>query len=177
MQTTTATRTTTETNVNLSIRYDPSYMRTIPGIIKFVCVVLNLLGFICIVVSKFNGLSRAHFFNTVAMTGFWFTGILLIFYLFHVVERYFRIPWIQIELIFCALWTLLYLIASITVSTVNSGAFTAAAFFGFCAMIAYGYDTWLKFNAHRAGEIAQGQRRVVQQQTVIQQQTPSAFPA
>lgn len=42
-------------------------------------------------------------------------------------------------------------------------------------MVAYGYDTWLKFNAHRAGDIAQGQRRVVQQQTVIQ--TPSAFPA
>ena len=39
MQTTTATRTTTETNVNLSIRYDPTYFRTIPGIIKCVCVV------------------------------------------------------------------------------------------------------------------------------------------
>jgi uncharacterized membrane protein len=111
------------------------------------------------------------------MTGFWFTGILLVFYVFHVIERFFRIPWIQIELIFCAIWTLLYLIAAISVSTVNAGSYTAAAFFGFCAMVAYGYDTWLKFNAHRAGEIAQGERRVVQQQTVIQQQTPSAFPA
>jgi uncharacterized membrane protein len=110
------------------------------------------------------------------MIGFWFTGILLIFYVFHVVERYFRIPWIQIELIFCALWTLLYLIASITVSTVNSGAYTAAAFFGFCAMVAYGYDTWLKFQAHKTGEIAQGSRKVVSQ-TIITQQTPSAFPA
>jgi uncharacterized membrane protein len=109
------------------------------------------------------------------MTGFWFTGILLVFYLFHVIERFFRIPWIQIELIFCALWTLFYLIAAILISTVNSGACTAAAFFGFCAMIAYGYDTWLKFTAHRSGDIAQGQRRTVQQQTVIQ--TPSAFPA
>ena len=41
MQTTTATRTTTETNVNLAIRYDPEYFRTIPGIIKCVCVVSN----------------------------------------------------------------------------------------------------------------------------------------
>lgn len=139
---------------------------------------LNLLGFICILASKYTSLPSGSFFNTVAMTGFWFTGILLVFYLFHVIERFFRIPWIQIELVFCALWTLLYLIAAITVSTVNAGAFTAAAFFGFCAMVAYGYDTWLKFNAHRTGDIAQGQRRVVQQQqTVIQQQTPSAFPA
>lgn len=60
-------------------------------------------------------------------------------------------------------------------ATVNSGAYTTAAFFGFCAMIAYGYDAWLKFNAHRSGEIAQGQRVV--SQTVITQQTPSAFPA
>jgi uncharacterized membrane protein len=110
------------------------------------------------------------------MIGFWFTGILLIFYVFHVIERLFRIPWIQIELVFCAIWTFLYLIASICVSTVHSGAYTAAAFFGFCAMIFYGYDTWLKFNAHKSGDIAQGQRRIVQQ-TVVTQQTPSAFPA
>lgn len=109
------------------------------------------------------------------MTGFWFTGILLVFYLFHVVERFFRIPWIQIELIFCAIWAVLYLIASITVTTVPAGAYTAAALFGFCAMVAYACDAFLKFRAHRSGEIAQGQRRVVQQQTVIQ--TPSAFPA
>lgn len=109
------------------------------------------------------------------MTGFWFTGILLVFYVFHVIERFFRIPWIQIELIFCALWTVLYLIAGIAAASVNTAAYLVAAFFGFCAMVAYGYDTWLKFSAHRAGEIAQGQRQTVQQQTVIQ--TPSAFPA
>lgn len=111
------------------------------------------------------------------MTAFWFTGILLVFYVFHVVERYFRIPWIQIELIFCALWTVLYLIAAILAATVpQSGAYTSAAFFGFCAMVAYGYDAWLKFKAHKSGEIAQGQRKVVQQ-TVVTQQMPTAFPA
>lgn len=39
MQTTTATRTMTETNVNLAIRYDPTYFKTIPGILKCACVV------------------------------------------------------------------------------------------------------------------------------------------
>lgn len=42
MQTTTATRTMTETNVNLAIRYDPTYFKTIPGILKCVCVVSSL---------------------------------------------------------------------------------------------------------------------------------------
>jgi uncharacterized membrane protein len=111
------------------------------------------------------------------MTGFWFTGLLLLFYIFHVIERFFRIPWITIELIFCALWTVLYFIASVLVAVVSSSAMTAAGFFGFCAMVAYGYDSWLKFVAYRNGDIAQGQRKVVQQQTVITQQTPSAFPA
>jgi uncharacterized membrane protein len=142
----------------------------------FFCQVLNLLGFICIEISKYTNSKSGIFFNTVAMAGFWFTGILLVFYVFHVVERFYRIPWIQIELIFCALWTLLYLIAAIWVSTYSSSAYTAAAFFGFCAMVAYGYDTWIKFNAHKNGEIAQGQRKIVSQ-TVITQQTPSAFPA
>lgn len=50
MQTATATRTTTETSVNLSIRYDPSYFKTIPGILKVVCVVSSLpLGTRCLV--------------------------------------------------------------------------------------------------------------------------------
>jgi len=30
-------------------------------------------------------------------------------------------------------------------------------FFGFCAMVAYGYDAWLKFKAVKSGALAQGQ--------------------
>jgi len=43
MQSATATRTVTqsETNVNPSIRYDPTVFRTIPGILKCTCVVSN----------------------------------------------------------------------------------------------------------------------------------------
>lgn len=180
MQSATATRTVTqsETSVNPSIRYDPTVFRSIPGIIKCTCVVLNLLGFVCIESSRYTNLQSGTFFNTIAMIGFWFTGILLVFYVFHVVERFFRIPWIQIEMFFCICWSLLYLAASVSVSTVtHSGAYTAAAFFGFCAMVAYGYDSWLKFSAYKNGEIAQGTRKIVQQQTIVTQQTPSAFPA
>lgn len=30
-------------------------------------------------------------------------------------------------------------------------------FFGFCAMVVYGYDAWLKFKAAKSGALAQGQ--------------------
>lgn len=40
-------------------------------------------------------------------------------------------------------------------------------FFGFCAMLAYGYDAFLKFTSVKAGEIAQGERVVHQQATVV----------
>lgn len=58
--------------------------------------VLNLLGFICITVSTHSNHSRGGWFNTVAMGGFWFTGILLVLYLFHIVEKFVRIPWLKI---------------------------------------------------------------------------------
>ena len=58
--------------------------------------VLNILGFICIMVSEVNYHSRANWFNFVAMGGFWITGILLAFYLFHIIEKLHFIPWIML---------------------------------------------------------------------------------
>ncbi|XP_062547892.1 CKLF-like MARVEL transmembrane domain-containing protein 4 [Armigeres subalbatus] len=167
-QTATVTQTTTVTQPY--IRYDPEYARSVPGIIKIVCMVLNLIGFICIEVSYFSYLSRGTFFNTVAMLGFWFSGIMLVFYLFHVCEKFHKIPWLKIEMYFCAAWTLLYMLAASLAAATNVEVYHAAAFFGFCAMVAYGYDAFLKYKAVSSGEIAQGSRTVQQQQ---QQQTVS----
>jgi hypothetical protein len=86
-----------------------------------------LVGFICIEVSSFSYHSRGGFFNTVAMTAFWFTGILLAFYVFHVNERFYKIPWMKIEMWFCAIWTLLFLIASSLAASFGVEAYTAAA--------------------------------------------------
>lgn len=58
--------------------------------------VLNILGFICVMVSEVNWHSRANWFNFCAMGGFWITGILLAFYLFHVIEKLYFIPWIMV---------------------------------------------------------------------------------
>lgn len=161
----TTTTSVTQTTVSPDIRYDPTYIRTLPGIIKIACIVLNLIGFICIEVSAYSYHSRGSYFNSVAMIGFWFTGIMLFLYIFHVCEKFYKVPWLKIEMYFNAIWTILYLFAACFAATMNIEAYSAAAFFGFCAMVAYGYDAFLKFKAVRAGEIAQGSRSIQQQQT------------
>ncbi|EFN61419.1 CKLF-like MARVEL transmembrane domain-containing protein 4 [Camponotus floridanus] len=166
--TTTTTVTTTTTTTQPNIRFDPSYARTLPGILKIVQVVLNLLGFICITVSSHSSHSRGGWFNTVSMIGFWFTGILLVFYLFHIIEKFSRIPWLKIEFVFCTIWTVFYLLAASLAADYarHTEAFGVAAFFGFCAMVAYGYDAWLKFHAVKSGGLAQGQHTPKQVSTV-----------
>ncbi|XP_071448273.1 plasmolipin-like [Hetaerina americana] len=161
--TTTTTVTSTNTSVQTNIRFDSSYIRTLPGMLKVGQLVLNILGFICIIASNASHISRGSWFNTVAMGGFWFTGIVLALYLFHIVEKLYRIPWLKIEFVFCAIWTLFYLIAASLAAAFapHSEAFGAAAFFGFVAMVLYGIDAYLKFKAVRAGEIAQGERVIV----------------
>jgi len=168
---TTVTVTQTNTVVQPQIRYDPNYIKTIPGILKAIVIVLSLLGFICIEVSKYSYHSRGGFFNFVAMTAFWFSGLMLIFYMFHVVERFFKIPWLKVELGFYALWTLLYLLASTLAVTFHPTSYAIAGFFGFLAMITYGYDAWTKFQLVKAGAIAQGTRSV---QQVTEQRTGPA---
>lgn len=123
----TATVTQQQTVVQPYIRYDPEYVRTIPGIVKIVCIVLNLIGFICIEFSYFSYRPQGSFFNTVAMLGFWFSGIMLVFYLFHVCEKFHKIPWLKIELYFCAGWAALYMIAASVAASTSIEAFQAAA--------------------------------------------------
>ncbi|XP_059487213.1 CKLF-like MARVEL transmembrane domain-containing protein 4 [Neocloeon triangulifer] len=167
-QHTTTTRvTTSNTVVQTDLRYDPFYLRTLPGLVKIVQLASNILSFFCILLSSYSHLSRAVFFKTLAGIGFWFTGILLLFYIFHVIEKFFRIPWLKIEFGFCLLWCLLYLVgASLCVDYASiDSAFGAAAFFGFCASIGYGFDAYLKLQAVRHGELAQGERVMVTKQT------------
>lgn len=126
------------------------------------------MGFICITVSSQSSHSRGGWFNTVAMGGFWFTGILLVLYLFHIIEKFSKIPWLKIEFIFCTIWTVFYLLAASLAADYAryTEAFGVASFFGFCAMVAYGYDAWLKFNAAKSGALAQGQHTPKQVSTV-----------
>ncbi|XP_037024459.1 CKLF-like MARVEL transmembrane domain-containing protein 4 [Bradysia coprophila] len=141
-----STTQTTPTDVTY-IRYNGAYVHTVPGLLKIVCLVLDLLGFICIQASVFSNYGKGGFFSYVSMQGFWFTGIMLVLYLFQVVYKFNRVPWLRIEMWVCAVTSALYLLAACLACTVNSGAYIAAAFFGFLAMLAYGYDAFLKYRA------------------------------
>ena len=122
----TTTTTTREAIVNPDIRYDPNYIKTKEGIMKIVVMICNLIGFICIEVTVFSYTSRATFFNTVAMIGFWFSGIMLVLYMFHLVEKFYKLPWIKIELVFYFCLAVLYLIAASLVCAYPVEAFRAA---------------------------------------------------
>ena len=113
---TTTTTTITETHVQTNIRFDPSYLKTLPGALKLVAIVsyhvtltvwaslraiillfqiLNLVVFIC-------GVSASNYWRSttvmewayfVSMTAFWVTLILTVMYLFHFTEKFHVIPW------------------------------------------------------------------------------------
>ncbi|KAJ8729762.1 hypothetical protein PYW08_001343 [Mythimna loreyi] len=154
-------------------RFDPSYLKTVPGILKAVVVLFNLIGFICIQSSAFWSNGRGVFFNIVAHLGLWFSGILLMLYLFHLVEKYHNVKWLKIEMIGYIVMVFLYLIASTIVVAFGAAAYSAAGFFGYLAMVLYGIDAFLKYNALKAGELAQGHRVTAKQTHVT---TPPALP-
>ncbi|CAD0196480.1 unnamed protein product [Chrysodeixis includens] len=171
-QHTTTTTVTSSTAVQTNIRFDPTYLKTIPGILKAIQVLFSLLGFICIQCSSFSFLGKSSYFSWISMIAFWFTGILLGFYLFHILEKFYKIPWLKIEFIFCALWSCLYLLASILATTVHDNPHSAAAFFGFVATLVYAADAYLKYTAVRAGGLAQGSRVVSKQTTSVEAPPP-----
>ncbi|XP_013787640.1 MARVEL domain-containing protein 1-like [Limulus polyphemus] len=176
---TSTTVTSSTTKVSPIIRFDKSYIRTVPGILKVVQVVINLIGFICAQVALCSLCSESNWFSFVSMTAFWVTLILLIFYLFHVIEKTHIIPWLLVELVYCGVWTIFYLIAALVVS-VNGrydNAWAAAGFFGFVAMLLYGTDTFLKYKAWRTGEIAQGERTVTVTTSQTTSPTSPTYPA
>ncbi|XP_014203309.1 CKLF-like MARVEL transmembrane domain-containing protein 4 [Copidosoma floridanum] len=152
--------TNTQSSGSVSIRYDPSYLHTLPGRLKITELVLNVVGFIFVVASIISHHGRCSWFNTVAMIGFWTTGILLTFYVFHIVEKFNRIPWLKIEFIFCAIETVGYLLASALIAALasSSESLGVAAFVGFISMCVYGFDCWEKFKAMRNGDWPQGQK-------------------
>lgn len=144
---------TSSTTEQSGIHYNSVYLQTVPGTIKCVCLVSSfvffivshnlpisnnivffssiqifvLIGFICIQCSQYSPMGIAQFFSTISMISFWFTGILLVLYLFHVVYAYHKIPWMKIEFYFCVAATLFLMLTSSLVAARGVGLFTAAA--------------------------------------------------
>lgn len=92
----------------------------------FLLQVFALVGFILVQCSQHSGSGRAQFFSTIAMIAFWFSGILLVLYLFHVIYVFSKIPWTKIEFFFCLGACLLLALSSAILIAGGNGFFTAA---------------------------------------------------
>ena len=139
---------------------------------NFPSQIIDIVVFICVICSGsyYRETVTAEWTDFVAMTGFWFSGVLLVFYLVHVIEKFHVIPWVTIELGFCGLWTFFYFTCALDLAVKASkgsvSAFAAASFFSFVAIGIYGFDAFLKFKAFKAGQLAQGERVVQQSESV-----------
>ncbi|XP_050444350.1 MARVEL domain-containing protein 1-like [Adelges cooleyi] len=162
----TTTTTVTNTEVITNLRYDNTYLYTLEGKLKIAQIACVILSLIAISFSTYNMWYQNSAVTSISMFGFWFSLFMLVFYLFHVVESFYKIPWLKIEMIFNACWPILYIISA-AVAAGQTGlnfSYTLSLFFGFAAMFAYGYDALLKYQALQRGELAQG-NNVVHKQT------------
>ncbi|KAJ0181532.1 hypothetical protein K1T71_002254 [Dendrolimus kikuchii] len=131
------------------LRFDRGYAKSMPGILKLSQLLFNIIGFICIKVS-WSWVS-AVFYNIL----YWFANIITIFlfimYTFHFVEKYDKWPWVKYEFFYCCIVITAYIICSIFATTIGESVGYAVGFFGFCAILVYGFDGFLKYKAWRRG--------------------------
>lgn len=68
----------------------------------------------------------AQFFSTISMIAFWFSGVLLVLYLFHVIYVLSKVPWTKIEFFFCVGAALLLGLTSALIIGQGAGFLIAA---------------------------------------------------
>merc|ERR1711972_35490 len=136
-----------------NLRWDPTYIRAIPGLLKLAGITLSLVCFVCAMAAPPHLKEQpiGEWFIFTAMTAFWVSLILLVMYLVHAIEKFHVIPWLMIEFGFCALWSFFFFTAAL--------AFAVKA--GPASLVA-GADAVFKFQGWRAGQLAQGERRVTE---------------
>ncbi|XP_063529948.1 CKLF-like MARVEL transmembrane domain-containing protein 4 [Cydia strobilella] len=130
------------------LRFDRGYISSLPGILKGVQLLCNLIGFICIKVSNIWISSIPY--NLLYWICMVITTFLLLSYSFHMVEKYDRWPWLKLEFFYCCVVVMIYIILAIIATVIGEGGY-AVGFFGFCAIIAYGFDGFLKYKAWKRG--------------------------
>jgi hypothetical protein len=137
--------------------FDTVYLYTVPGIVKVVQILLNLMSTITISLSSIVTLPHGISFLVVSVGGLFITGLLFGFYVYCACMTCTRIPWLKVEFVYCFLWT----IACATVASVAADIgriddpFLISSVFAYFAMIAYGYDAFIKFDALRSGDSTQ----------------------
>jgi CDP-diglyceride synthetase len=134
------------------ISFSVAYMKTLPGILKIVEIVLSLLTFICSCVDVWEAARWAQFqsaFAVISTTGY------LVLYLLNLVSRL-PGPWPLIEFIYYMIFTGCFLITAIAAAAQAVSAYpsiSATAYFAFAATSFFAVDTFFHFRAWRAGQI------------------------
>ncbi|KOB64423.1 putative F28H1.4a, partial [Operophtera brumata] len=118
--------------------------------------VLNVIGAICIACSSFRSNGRGVLFTVVALTGLSYTLLIMYAYTFHAVEKHHNWKWLKVELGAAVAFVFFNMITSTIVVGFGAAAYSAAGFFGYLCMVAYGADAFLRGRALRRGEPAQG---------------------
>ncbi|KAI5634714.1 hypothetical protein NE865_12569 [Phthorimaea operculella] len=133
-----------------AVRFDKRYVTTKPGILKVVQLAASLLGFISIKISWGAWIS-AIFYNILYWVCIIITGIILLSYTFHLVEKFVNIPWQKLEFFYCGIVCVTYFILSIIATTIGESVGFVVGFFGLCAIVAYGYDGYLNYKGWKRG--------------------------
>merc|ERR1712215_195569 len=144
--------------------YFVSYIKSLKGAVRLLCVVLNFCAGVSMAASwPSKESSRGQFFSFTAWSGFIFSIISLVVHSFNVFNRpdIRHWPWHQVETAYSMVWAFFYLVGSscvaawandFTVSIFhNDQAWTSAAIFGFLSCVVYLILTWWSWNLWRHG--------------------------
>lgn len=161
-------------SIRPEIRFEIDYLKTMHGVLKGIVLVLGIINVIIIATAVWYGANG--FFNTAIGLAWWYTLVMLILFLFHVPEKFYTLPWLPVEIGVTCIITLLYFIASLMVILISTGTHTVAGVFGLITTAVYTYSGYLKFQAWKNGELAQGS---LTNSTISTHHvsSPSAFPA
>ncbi|EFO25899.1 synaptophysin/synaptoporin family protein [Loa loa] len=140
---------------------DLNYLKTLSGMLKCICITLDFICFICLLVGGPAYYIGVGWIIFVCVFGMLVSLVLLILYLFHIVDLLHQIPWIVSEMIFYFAWAVFFFICGCVLALVAARfhgitGYGAASFLSFGALCAYGFDSYVKFLAWRHNEVATG---------------------
>ncbi|XP_066547178.1 CKLF-like MARVEL transmembrane domain-containing protein 7 [Amia ocellicauda] len=139
--------TSTTTSSSDSGFVSAGYARSVQGMLKIAQVVVLLIAFLCVHISKPTTLTEYSYFEVVTV---WFLVVFLIFFIMHIFRLQPKMPcinWTLTEFVHYVIGTILILIASIVVIVKSYGisGLVAGAVFGFIATFLLALNIWMSY--------------------------------
>ncbi|XP_037077639.1 CKLF-like MARVEL transmembrane domain-containing protein 3 [Pollicipes pollicipes] len=148
---------TTTTTTTRTVFFDKSMFRSREVLLKIGEVLVCLIGLICVSCAPNPYISQAGFFYFLSSVGIVVALVMMVLYVVHLRDKMagtLRLNFV--EMVYAALWSFFFFAAAIACVVLgskfsNGGAYIAAGFFGFVAMVLYGIDAFIMYNAWRHG--------------------------